>query len=89
VCDVGLYAGTNASEFECRPVSAIKRTGYDQSHSAKYFFFFKNIYTKIFTHTDQNIYTYKSTPPSNLKCHISHNVTEFTKPREWVNSGVT
>ena len=28
VCEVGLYARTNASEFERRPVSAIERTGY-------------------------------------------------------------
>jgi hypothetical protein len=51
------------------------------------FFFLQKYLQKIFTYTNQNIYTHKSTPP-NLKCHIAHNVTEFTKPRGWVNSGV-
>ena len=76
VCEVGLCIRTNASEFECMPVSAIERTLYGRSHSAIFFFLTKNIYT------------HKSIPPPNIKCHIAHNVTGFTKPREWVKSDV-
>jgi hypothetical protein len=35
VCEMGLYARTNASEFKCRPVYAIERTGHIRSHACK------------------------------------------------------
>jgi hypothetical protein len=61
VCEIGRCARTNASEFEHRPVSVIKRTGYARTHSANLFiyFFYKNIYIlKIFTtNTQTKIFT--------------------------------
>ena len=49
VCDVGLCARTNASEFECRPVSAIEHIVVRSIAQCNNFFFF--FLTKIFTHT--------------------------------------
>jgi hypothetical protein len=58
---IGRCARTNTSEFECRPMSAIKRTGYVRMHSVEnmFFFFLRNIYIlKIYTiNTTLKIYT--------------------------------
>jgi hypothetical protein len=83
---LGRCVRPNASEFECRPMSAVERIGYVRTHSVIFIlFFYKNIYILkiITTNTQTKIFTnYKhkhtSTPPPNLKCHIAHNVTELT-----------
>jgi hypothetical protein len=53
---------------------------------------YRYLHTKMFTNTKQNnckyLHTKTSTPPPNLKHHIAHNVTECTKPRGRVNSGI-
>jgi CRISPR/Cas system endoribonuclease Cas6 (RAMP superfamily) len=89
---MGCCGRTDASEFERMPMSAVERTRYVQTQSAKQFFFFFFFLQKILT---QNIHKHKaknlqntSTPPPNLICHIAHNVTKCTIPRGRVNLGI-
>jgi hypothetical protein len=90
VCEIGRCGRTNAGEFERKLVFTVECKRYVRTHVQIYIYFF---YTKIFTNTKQNNYKYLhteiSTPPPNLKLHIAHNVTELTKPKGWVNSGLT
>jgi hypothetical protein len=48
----------------------------------------KNLKQNIYKNKKQKGSPEKSTPIPNLKWHIAHNVTRFTKPKEQVNSGV-
>jgi hypothetical protein len=73
-------------ELERKPVSVIKRTVVRsiQECKAKK----KNLKQNIYKNKKQKGSPEKSTPIPNLKWHIAHNVTRFTKPKEQVNSGV-
>jgi hypothetical protein len=57
-----------------------------RSQSAKQNFFF--LKQNIYKNKKQKGSPEKSTPIPNLKWHIAHNVTRFTKPKEQVNSGI-
>jgi hypothetical protein len=88
VCVMGCCGRTDASEFERMPMSAVERTRYVQTQSAKQFFFFFFFYKKyLHKHKAKNLQN-TSTPPPNLICHIAHNVTKCTIPKGRVNLGI-